>query len=715
MTAVTVIPGCRTAWSGRRGCCAHRESVVQMELRSILNNFITGVPAGDGAISRRRLLRRLAGVAASIPVAALLAACGDDKDDDGSAADEPTATAASNSSSEAEPTATEESSGDESSDGNSSETRTIEHAYGTAEIPAHPERVVTLDYFALETLIALGVTPIGASLNGTPDAQHEYIRDQLEGITPVGESLGEPDLEKIAQLEPDLILGLDLFFEERRDILEQIAPIAVFPFESSAQWKEIFRFYADAAGLADEAEAVITEYEDRVEELRQTVGPDTLADLEVSVVRVNVDDLRIYNLPTFIGVILEDVGLGRPEAQRIDEFSTTISREQIREADADVLFLWGGAFGQEEQNKQLEDLADDPVFGQLEAVQNGRAYFVDGDTWIGSCILAAHSVLDDLFEIFADIRPTDSADATFPVTIEHKYGETTIPGEPQRIIALGYNEQDAILALGVKPIAVRYWFGDEPFAVFPWAQDELGDAEPEVLEMTFGELDFEAIAALEPDLISAVYAGITEQEYETLSRIAPTVAQSGDYIDFGMPWDEMTISVGRALGKESEAQELVAEVKAQFEAAREAHPEWGGKEVVVGAPRGDGEFGFVASEDARSRVFTSLGFVVPEEFDEIAGDQFWGTISLERADLLDHDLLVFHQMAWVEGGREAIGADPLLSQLDVMKEGRVLYVEGTLDDALQFGTVLSLSFLLDNVVPMLEAVMDGDPETEATP
>ena len=302
----------------------------------------------------------------------------------------------------------------------------------------------------------------------------------------------------------------------------------------------------------------------------------------------------------------------------------------------------------------------------------------------------------------------ETAGAAFPVNIEHKFGSTTIEEEPERVIALGYNEQDAILALGVKPVAVRYWFGDEPHAVFPWAQDELGDAEPEVLEMAFGELDFEKIAALQPDLISAVYAGITEEEYETLSQIAPTIAQTGEYVDFGMPWQEMTLTVGRALGRAERAEELVADVEAQFAEAREEHPEWEGKTVVVGAPRGDDQFGFVASQDARSRVFTSLGFEVPAEFDEIAGDQFFGTISMERADLLDQDLLVIHQVQFIEGGRQAVESNPFFQQLDVVQEGRVVFVEGELDDALQFGTVLSLPFLLDGLVPKLEAAIPGD-------
>lgn len=307
-----------------------------------------------------------------------------------------------------------------------------------------------------------------------------------------------------------------------------------------------------------------------------------------------------------------------------------------------------------------------------------------------------------------------AATSAFPVAIEHKFGLTEIPAEPQRVVALGYSDQDPLLALGVRPIAVRYWFGDEPYAVFPWARDELGDARPEVLDMPFGELDFERIAALRPDFISAVYSGITEQEYRTLAQIAPMLAQSGEYIDFGMPWQEATLLIGRALNREELVQELVSEVEARFAAARAGHPEWAGKRVVVGAPRGDGQFGFVASQDARSRVFTALGFEVPPELDEIAGDQFWGTVSLERADLLDQDLLVFHQLAWVEGGRAAIESDPLLRRLRAMQEGRVLFLEGQLDAALQFGTVLSLPFLLDHLVPMIEAAMDGDPETEPT-
>ncbi len=297
---------------------------------------------------------------------------------------------------------------------------------------------------------------------------------------------------------------------------------------------------------------------------------------------------------------------------------------------------------------------------------------------------------------------TEPAAGAFPVTIEHKFGTTEIAEEPQRVLALGYQEHDAILALGVEPIAVRYWFGDETDVIFPWAEDEAGDADPEILNMTHGELNYEAITALRLDLILGIYSGITADEYETLSQIAPTVAQTDDYVDFGVPWQEMTRTVGRALGREDHAQDLVAEVEAEFAAVRDAHPEFAGRSVVV-ATYGTDEIGFFASEDPRSRFFTSLGFEVAAELDELAGDSFYGTLSPERTDLLERDLLVWDQMAYVDGGRPTIEADPLVAGLAVMTDQRAVYLEGDVEDAFAFSSVLSLPFALDEITPLIAA------------
>lgn len=168
--------------------------------------------------------------------------------------------------------------------------------------------------------------------------------------------------------------------------------------------------------------------------------------------------------------------------------------------------------------------------------------------------------------------------------------------------------------------------------------------------------------------------------------------------------------LGRVFGREERAEELVAEVEGQFEAAREEHPAFEGKSLAVATYSGD-TFSVFASEDARSRFFTSLGFGIPEEFDELAGDSFFTEISAERVDLLDTDVLVWDQLSFTEGGRETIENEPLVRQLDVMREGRAIFLEGEVEDAFGWQTVLSLPFALDRIVPMLEGAVDGGAET----
>jgi iron complex transport system substrate-binding protein len=306
----------------------------------------------------------------------------------------------------------------------------------------------------------------------------------------------------------------------------------------------------------------------------------------------------------------------------------------------------------------------------------------------------------------AGIAPLAAQDSAFPVTIEHKFGSTTLTEAPQRVVSIGFTEQDPLLALGVVPAAVRYWYGDETDAIFPWADDEAGDAQPLVLNMPFGTLNYEAILALAPDLISAVDSGITQDEYNALSQIAPTIAQSADYIDFGSPWQVTTRTIGAAVGKLDEAEALIARVEGRFAEAREQNPQFEGKEIVVAYNYGEARtYGYYTGQDTRGRFFTELGFVVPDDLMEIAGDSFYADISNERMDLFDRDLLVFLGLRFSDGGRAAIEADPLIQQLRVAQEGRVVYIPAEYDDALQFSTVLSLEYALEGILPELQAAL----------
>ena len=170
------------------------------------------------------------------------------------------------------------------------------------------------------------------------------------------------------------------------------------------------------------------------------------------------------------------------------------------------------------------------------------------------------------------VAPTTSAaaatSAAFPATVEHALGTTVVEESPQRVVTVGVTEQDFVLALGVTPVGVTDWYGDQPFATWPWAQDELGDAEPTVLVNKDG-LDYEGIAALDPDLIIGTNAGLDDEAYGKLTAIAPTIAHPKDAPLYFSPWDDQFRLIGAALGKDAETTGIIDDIDAQFAAARD--------------------------------------------------------------------------------------------------------------------------------------------------
>ena len=300
----------------------------------------------------------------------------------------------------------------------------------------------------------------------------------------------------------------------------------------------------------------------------------------------------------------------------------------------------------------------------------------------------------------------DESAAGFPVTIEHKYGSSTIEAEPTRVVTVGFSDQDALLALGVIPVGIRDWYGDQPNAVWPWATDELGDAKPEVLSSS--ELNYEQIKGLDPDLIVGLTSGMTEEEYTTLSQIAPTIPQSDEYIDYGVPWQVVTTTIGKAVGKEAEAEQLVADTEGQLADIAAAHPDWKGKEMAV-AYVFEEQIGAYASGDGRPRLMAELGFVTPKEYDELAGDLFYSTFSWEEISRVDRDVLM-----WISAEPtviEQITSNPLRQQLTAATEGREVFLGQLEAGAFSFSSPLSIPYFLEQLVPQLEAAIDGDPAT----
>lgn len=296
-------------------------------------------------------------------------------------------------------------------------------------------------------------------------------------------------------------------------------------------------------------------------------------------------------------------------------------------------------------------------------------------------------------------------------TIQHKYGSTEVSGTPERVATVGFTDQDPVLALGVTPVAVREWFGEYPSATWPWAQDELGDAGPEVLPPT--ELNFEQIAGLQPDLIIGVSSSMTEDEYTNLSEIAPTIPHSDEYVDFGVPWQAQTRVIGRALGRRQRAEKLVSDLESRFASVREEHPEFeGASGVVVGLTEEEQSYtpSPYGTQDLRSRFLTSLGFEIPERVTDFVGDSFSAELSRERLDLVDAEVLVWVKV--IAENYESVRQDQLYQKLDAAQQGRDIFLDDLLSGAFSFGTVLSLPFLLDRLVSQLEVAVDGDPATK---
>jgi iron complex transport system substrate-binding protein len=288
-----------------------------------------------------------------------------------------------------------------------------------------------------------------------------------------------------------------------------------------------------------------------------------------------------------------------------------------------------------------------------------------------------------------------SASAAFPVTVEHKFGSTTIEKKPQRILTVGWNDQDFVLALGEVPVSTREWFAEYP--TYPWVAAKLAGAK---LPTFSAEINYEAILKQQPDLILAIYETINKETYEKLSRIAPTVIQSGAYKDEQTPWDVQTLTTGKALGKAAEAQALVDKVNAKVGEVKKANPQFAGKVLVEDYGPEKGQHWLIPAKDPRRALFDALGFAAQTESEDV---------SEERLDLLDRDVL------FVNGAAKAdMLKSPVFSRLKVVQEDRTIYTsfETPLAGALSYSGPDALLYALDVLAPQLKAATDGDPATK---
>ncbi len=291
--------------------------------------------------------------------------------------------------------------------------------------------------------------------------------------------------------------------------------------------------------------------------------------------------------------------------------------------------------------------------------------------------------------------------------IEHQYGSTEVPPNPQRVVALGLGDIDTILALGVTPITVSPWGSGSivnEAGVGPWAEDALGDARPTVIDTGsdgVGSAIVEQVAAAQPDLIIAVNNVVDRNAYEQLSQIAPTVVRPADYADWSVPWEVSTQMIGDAIGKGEQATKLIAQTTDLFTQARAQNPEFSTRTGAVMLMNATGGYYVYGPGDGRGQTLASLGFTLPVDVESLIADgKFYADISAENAELLNVDTLVVLDY---DDAQAKLAADPLFQALDVVRDGRVVYVDQPLGSAMSMPNALSIPFALDQLVPQLAA------------
>ncbi len=253
--------------------------------------------------------------------------------------------------------------------------RTVEHAMGSTEIPERPERVVVLDTGELDSVVALGVTPAGAVTTDVATGFLSYLQEPAEGAEQVG-TIGEPNLEAIAALQPDLILSNVIRHEALFDELSQIAP-TVFAENVGVTWKENFALAAEALGMEEEADEVMAGYTAAAEELGSSLGDP--AETTVSPIRFVAGAIRAYSPESFIGTVLTDIGLSITE-QEPGEYPAfaELSPEQVTLADADVVLY--SSYGATDESGE-SDVLGGPLWSRLAAVEEDRAIAVEDDVF----------------------------------------------------------------------------------------------------------------------------------------------------------------------------------------------------------------------------------------------------------------------------------------------------------------------------------------------
>lgn len=273
--------------------------------------------------------------------------------------------------------------------GTAAATRTVEHARGTATVPDEPRRVVVLEPVELDTAVALGVTPVGAAVASNVAGVPSYLG--VDSVEPVG-TVPEPDLEAIAALKPDLILGTESRHSKLYDQLAAIAP-TVYMQTQADPWQQNVLLIGEALGQKERAQQLVDGFNDRCAEIRDRFD---VAGKTANMIRPRDETtLSLYGPVSFAGGALECVGLSIPEQDWEDGLQADLSPENILDARADYVFV---------TTTDVDDSSTIPSAITENAAEFPSVTLVDTSYWVsGVGPKGGELVLDDI-ERFLDAQ-----------------------------------------------------------------------------------------------------------------------------------------------------------------------------------------------------------------------------------------------------------------------------------------------------------------------
>ncbi len=273
-----------------------------------------------------------------------------------------------------------------------------------------------------------------------------------------------------------------------------------------------------------------------------------------------------------------------------------------------------------------------------------------------------------------------SGSDALPVTIKHAFGETTIEKKPARVATLGWGNHEVPLALGIVPVGMSKatWGDDNKNGILPWVEDklkELGGQTP-VLFDDGDSIDFEAVANTKPDVILAAYSGLTKEQYDTLTKIAPVVAYPK--VPWGTSLEDMIELDAKGLGMAAEGEKLADDVEKQIETIAAKHPTLKGKSALFSFidTTDLSKVGFYTTVDPRAELLEDVGMTTPKLVkDAGAKGEFYTTVSAEKSDQFsDVDVIVTYGKDEA-AVLKAVKADPLWSKMAPVKNGAIDILE----------------------------------------